>query len=372
MKTGRTLSEMAAELERQHQTRHDFIAPTAKLMMTNDGTDQDVAIVGLNGGPVGLTEHAHGQLADDLEIPKRYYDRMRAAAPQLLAENVNAWLRKTPTKRLVRTLDGKVRGWLTDAYRPLDNFELAEAVLPTLMGFPTIRIDSCELTETRMYIKAVLPSLQMDLAMAKREAMMRAGIGLHTERPGSDVVQAAIVISNSEVGQGALSIDESIYTLICYNLAMVQKSVRKYHVGKRQGNGDGFDDSVRSLLSTEARQADDRAFFLKVRDVVAGSLTESRFQENALRMVATAGDRMIAPIDEVVEKVAERFTLADTTKKSLLQHLAEGGELTRYGLINAVTRTSQDLASYDEATELERLGGSIMNLDRAEWKALAA
>jgi len=85
---------------------------------------------------------------------------MRSAAPQLLATNVNEWFYSKPERRMVRTLDDHVRAFLSDSeaqplradrYRRLDNYELAEAVLPVLgeMG-EGIQIVSSELTDTRI------------------------------------------------------------------------------------------------------------------------------------------------------------------------------------------------------------------------------
>lgn len=36
-----------------------------------------------------------------------------------------------------------------------------------------------------------------------------------------------------------------------------------------------------------------------------------------------------------------------------------------------MTRTAQDVESYDRATELETLGGQILTLDRSQWQVLA-
>ena len=45
----------------------------------------------------GINNIAHGQIAEQAKIPKSYYDRMRAEAPHLLANNVNEWFTKYPT-----------------------------------------------------------------------------------------------------------------------------------------------------------------------------------------------------------------------------------------------------------------------------------
>ena len=55
-------------------------------------SDASLALTGLNGGPKTLTPYAHGQLADHLGIPKKYYDRSLELKPDLLAENINVWL----------------------------------------------------------------------------------------------------------------------------------------------------------------------------------------------------------------------------------------------------------------------------------------
>ena len=47
---------------------------------------------------------------------------------------------------------------------------------------------------------------------------------------------------------------------------------------------------------------------------------------------------------------------------SILRHFIMAGDSSRYGLINAVTRASQDIEDYSRATELERLGGELLSV----------
>jgi hypothetical protein len=46
-------------------------------------------------------------------------------------------------------------------------------------------------------------------------------------------------------------------------------------------------------------------------------------------------------------------------------------ELTKYGLMQAVTRASQDADDYDRASELEQLGGQIIELAPSQWRIIA-
>jgi hypothetical protein len=51
--------------------------------------------------------------------------------------------------------------------------------------------------------------------------------------------------------------------------------------------------------------------------------------------------------------------------------LIVGGDLTRWGFVNAVTATANHASSYDRASELEALGGQVLDLPRAEWREIA-
>jgi hypothetical protein len=70
--------------------------------------------------------------------------------------------------------------------------------------------------------------------------------------------------------------------------------------------------------------------------------------------------------------VTEKFSFSDSMGSSVLKHLINGGQLNRYGLVQAVTRASADIQDYDVATETERVGGEILELPKQEWAQLAA
>ena len=85
-----------------------------------------------NNHTFGISELAHQQIASRLQIPYRYYQKMQEQQPALLQENVNTWLHDAPERRMIRTLDGSMRAFLSDRYRRLDNLELCAAVLPII------------------------------------------------------------------------------------------------------------------------------------------------------------------------------------------------------------------------------------------------
>lgn len=359
MKSNMTLEQLAAELTRQTQDRKDYIAPQASLVAKP--IENDIVIDGLNGRTVGITDHAHRQIATHLEIPQKYYDRMRAQTPALLAANVNEWLHKDGAeRRMVRTLDGKARAFLSPKYRPLDNFDLGNTVLPVLIK-QQAQVVSAAITETKMYIKAILPSLSDELP----EGLVH-GEGHNFMDRGR--VAAAVTISNSEVGDGSLSVVPSVFTFRCTNLMQIaQATMRKYHVGRSNDAMESFE-----VFRDETRQADDRAFWLKVQDVTASAFNVERFREAIDRIKHSAETRIVSTeLPKVVEVAVSRLGLPEAVEGSILTALARSGDLTQWGLSSAITRVANDYADYEGATELEKAGGRVIALPATEWKVIA-
>ncbi|MGB3547471.1 MAG: hypothetical protein WBA17_10880, partial [Saprospiraceae bacterium] len=150
---------MAQALEAQQSLKKDYVADTRALEMTPTG---QLAIAD-NAQPFDITPHAHRQIGDRIGIPAKYYERMRTDAPELLRDNVNHWFQSQPEQRMIRTLGSDARAFLSRRYRRLDNFDLADAVLPTLLQMDGAQVVSCELTETRMYLKVVTAKIQADV-----------------------------------------------------------------------------------------------------------------------------------------------------------------------------------------------------------------
>ncbi|MCK6421132.1 MAG: DUF945 domain-containing protein [Aquabacterium sp.] len=351
MKSGRTLVSLAQELERQLHSKKDLIVPSQLVHHSTGDDGQTHIVVNEAGNPVryGVTPLARRQLADKLKIPHAYFERMREEQPVLLDRNVNTWLQSEDDRRMLRTLDGQVRAVLSDRYRRLDNFDLAESVLPILQQLPDVRFESVELTETRMYLKCITSRLTYEMA------------------PG-DVVQAGVVISNSEVGQGTLSVQPLLYRLVCRNgLIAADRSLRKTHVGRSLGT----EDEGLQVYQDDTLRADDKAFFLKVRDVVQAAVSEASFRQTAQKLQKTLKIPLVGDPVRTVEVLAQRYTLNDVERSGVLRHLITEGELSGYGLVNAVTHYSQEIDDYDRATEFEALGGKLIELGTAEWKGLA-
>src|SRR5690606_21858797 len=134
MKNGLTLVELATEIQRQQEAKKDFIIPDKKIKVYTNAEALELGFELKDGGIFGgdLTENGHDQLGSITGIPSKYYDLMRGSSADLLATNVRYWLERSSDRRMIRTLDGNIRALLSDSYRRLDNYDLAQSVLPML------------------------------------------------------------------------------------------------------------------------------------------------------------------------------------------------------------------------------------------------
>ena len=360
MKQGTSLKGLAQEIERQADVKLDYIADTAALRVEHF---EDLPLLVLDGhGAYGINDTAHHQIGEKLGIPYKYYDRLRAEAPALLESNVNHWFANTPEQRMIRTLDGKVRAFLSNRYRPLDNHDLAEAVLPQLAASGA-SVHSCEITESRMYIKAVIDGVQVTVPPPDGH-----------RQTTNVVISPGIVVSNSEIGQGALAVQPAVHFLACTNMAVwAQHALRKYHTGRTYGTGGGGggEEDIWEFLSDETRQLTDAAVWSQVRDLVKGALEGPIFEKIVADLRAARGDAIAADrVTNAIERLSDRKAIGKQEQSGVLAHLIEGGDLSRFGLSNALTRFSQDVEDYDRATFFEQVGGEIIALSRTDWGSL--
>lgn len=189
-----------------------------------------------------------------------------------------------------------------------------------------------------------------------------------------NVVQGGVSVWNSETGYGTVGAESFIYTLACLNgMTVPMSGLKKFHLGRRY---QGDEERAQEVFRDETRLADDKAFFMKVQDVVRSCLEEDRFKKVIDRINSAAGDNEVESkkgrkIEEVVEVTRKSFGLTEGEGESVLKHLINGGDLSRWGLASAVTRAAQDVESYDRFDDLQRVGGEIIELPKRRWAEIA-
>ena len=351
MKTDMSLPEMAAELQRRENVKHDFLYPTKELHLQPTEAGQQLVLENGNDLAFDVTKHTHRQLGTWAGVPAKYYDRMLNEAPDLLAGNINHWLKKSDKKRMVRTLDGNARAFLSDRYRRIDNEDVARMVLPTLLDSSNFtQVVSTSVTDSFLHIKAIFPQV---------EAEIKVG----------DVVRSGVAIKNCEIGLSRLMILPFVDRLVCSNGMIVPEyGLNKMHIGRRIETSAAFE---YQLFQDDTLKADDEALMLQVRDMVMALSKPEFFTQIVDKMREAAESKKIEKPVEAVELLAKDFVLNEPEKQDVLENLIRGGDYSKGGALNAVTATANNHESYDRATELEAMGGKILDLPANQWKVIA-
>jgi hypothetical protein len=216
------------------------------------------------------------------------------------------------------------------------------AILPIILGKGAV-IHSSNLTETNLYIHARFPKIEREIKVG-------------------DVVQAGVIIQNSEVGMGSLKVHPWVYRLVCANgMIVADRGVMRKHIGKNL-IGDGLCDD---MLSDETKIATDKAFWLQTKDVVEATCDQAKFATIVESYAEKAQIEIESP-EKAVEVVESNFGITKAESSSMLRFLCEGGDYTQWGVANSVTRLAHDV-EYDRGVEIERIGGQVMELDPVIW-----
>lgn len=345
MKTGLSLTEMARKIEGLAELKHDLIVRTAdtKVEIVNEAP----SIVAPQGaGVYPILPTTHRQIGTYTKIPAEYYDRMLRDNPLLLTDNINAWFQRFPVedRRMLRTLGGDARAWLSNSYQRIEHEEIAQAALPVIMNLPQVQIVSCEITDRRLYIHWVVPTIQGEVKVG-------------------DVVQAGGILANSETGFGAVSVSGLTWRLRCLNGMKTSDTFRRAHLGAKQ-------DELEQVWKDDTRKADDRAILLKVRDMVTTICDETRFRAHLAKLQGLTEGEITGDPAKAVEVLARKIGTTEAETGGLLRSLIAGGDLSRWGIVNSVTHQAHTAATYDRAVEFEALGGKLVDLPTSEWKEI--
>ena len=344
-KLGLNINELAKKITDQAEKKVDMVVDSRSMELLpveqDDVTTTAPVLMSIDDSKqMEITSTAHRQLATRLQIPYAYYERVMNNNPVLLAENVNNWLGQTQNKRMIRTYqsDGStvwdlMRADLSNKYLTFDNEDVAEAVLPVMFD-EQLEIISSNVTEKKLYIKAVTDKLTGEIE-------------------SGDVVRGGVIVSNSEVGYGSVNVQAFIERLVCMNGMIAETSFRRRHIGASH--------DITDLLSRDTLNKTSEALVGQVQDVVRNVLSHEGFNNVLGKLRETTETEIAKPID-AVEIIQKQFKFTEDEKDSVLNHLIKGGDTTKWGLTNAVTRASQDLEDYDRATEFEKFGWDVANL----------
>lgn len=379
--------DLATLLRTVQQTKdaaQDYVGSTEMLYMRPTG---EIEIdTGAGAGPetgaitselvpsFDTTTHSRRQITDWAKVPAAYADRCPS---ELLAINVNHWFRngvdgKGPAARMLRTLqpcellgitEPKLRAFVSDRYRRIDNWDFVNAIFPVLQEYAeksNLIIESVNVDEHTLNVKGRIDGVEEQIMNPKH----RLGEG-HNEY---HIVKPGFEMRNGETGRSVVSFAPALYDSRCTNLAVFRENAqRRYHLGRSQAEGELW-----GLLTDETQAQSNRALMMQLADYCRASLDSSGqvFQQTCNMLREKLGIEVKRP-EATMKLVADQFGLSETETSDCVAALLERGDMSVFGIQAAVTQVSQaDEISYERATELEALGGDILAWPAQNWDKL--
>jgi hypothetical protein len=320
------LERLIEELEGQKPLKWDKKAGSSELQMLP--LENQVKLQIGSDSSFSIIQPCHVQIAEKLEIPLKYYHKMESEAPELLAENVNTWLRKTEKDFFIRGLEDSVRAFLSDRYRVIDHLDVLYCSLNELQAHEA-EVEDCFLSEIEMNIKV-------------KSQRLRDFV-----RHRDDLIMGGLFLTNSETGHKALRVEPRLFRVKCSNGMIIEEFVtREIHIGDEV-----FDDMIYLSIRKSIRELFSRF----------GEITQTLREATEIKVKSP---------QKVINNVVEQYKLSEAQKENILIAFGAEPEYDKYGIANAITLAAQKEETWEKSTELERIGGNLISLPIEEFKSL--
>jgi hypothetical protein len=257
-----------------------------------------------------LSEVATSQMCQKLEIPVKYYrrlpDEMKATVANFDIGRLNG------NSYLLRGKGAWIRAFLSAEYVAYNNSEIAQTA-ESLLRNAALSVKSFVLEETHMFLKIVSEDIH-DL-----ESGLKAGI----------------MIGNSEVGMGSVSVEPFVFRKPCTNDLIVsqEKSFRHAHI---------------HLTEYEMTR--------RMAEAVSGGFKVSSDLLDAF--LKTREEPIEDPL-ETIRKIAEARQFSQKLTDEIVSSYSIEPERNRFGVINAFTNAAQKLGPL-QRIEMERFAGTLL------------
>lgn len=293
--------------------------------------------VGITVGQDYLTpsDHALGQVAEKANVPPAYLrelsrgeDWQRDLAATVLTRH---YAHVDDIRVLARSVNGQLRGWLSDRYRRLDSRPLVEALATEAQAIGAIPVDGTA-TETRVAMKVIIPEIVEPV-------------------PGEFLLYGG-EWSTSDYGNGTNSFRAFALRAACLNGMTRENLLRQVHLGGRLAEEIAF--------SERTYQLDTDASVSALRDIVRGALGPAG-RESLTEKIQAANQKdmskgqLVAAVKTLPK--AQQKSIVDAFESEDVINLPAGKTAWRGS--NAVSWIARHTEDAETRLDLERLAGSL-------------
>lgn len=248
---------------------------------------------------------------------------------------------KTEGRYLIRSLEGQVRGFLSDKYRRLDSRPMIAALVDEAVNkYHAVPVEAKAL-DTSVYLKLIMPEVY--------------------EPVPNEVGVFGLCFRTSDYGHGRLWLKGFFYRLWCTNLAMTEDGLSQIHLGSRLSDEIEF--------SRRTMELDTETMASAIQDVTRMILSPTNIQRR-LTAIQTANEEIVNA-DETLLRMRNKSRITKAEEKDIkeafasadIENLPAGS--TKWRLSNAISLLAQK-AEPDRALELENMAGQVAGLHLAK------
>lgn len=229
---------------------------------------------------------------------------------------------------------GTARALLSNAYKIIDHVDTLRAAMTGMRaaGLGAEHVTECNLTSRKMYVTIEVPQIR-----AAAATLLKDYVSPFTGNRGADnpIVHAGFVLGNSEVGDGTFFLYPRIVAEVCTNGMTIKKDVgalTQRHLGGR------LDDGLISYSS--ATHAANRDLIARMaEDTVRTFLTTDYLTSVITKLEEKAGEPVAKP-EAAIKEVTRKLEIP-ALYDDVLAHFIKGADLSRGGLMHAVTAAAQ-------------------------------
>jgi hypothetical protein len=366
------LGKMVEELERQRDSKRDFVADSRHLAVVPSEDGSGLSLVAGHGSvdqflpePHKISNPALAQFGERAapSIPVTFLRNLVKEKPDAAATLVSRLIRENGKQQLVRCLDGRVRALLSNKFRIMDHYDVAFAAMAAARDHGGEIIES-SLNETHMRMKftsrevfEILEQERVKVIQSRGQLgshtfLKQIGFKFSTDFLDPNAVRPTVTISNSETGHGGYHVQLGMMLDACINLAIMQKVTSSFHIGGKLEAG---------MYSDKTIELDARAIMAKAKDAVAAAFIPETFRGLVDRARVAQDTPVFNAIEAVDNFVKANDVIGESHKEDLLRHFTDDYDRTAFGFSQAVSRLAQDTSDANDADAIERLAGEIIN-----------
>lgn len=356
-------------------SRVDIVAPQSNLSASHECMEfllrLDEPVVLASGVadtvlPASYTRSAWRHVHERLRIPVPFADRLvtheNERVRNLAADNINVLADVDERRALYRYLQTEegllLRAVRSDKYLMLDNDAALVAIVKGLahhsLDLWDTHIDA-DISMDRLRMRIAVPGIAIEakrLLKGYRSPFQR-------DTPGDElpVIWAGLEFANSETGAGAFTVSPRAVVQICNNGLTTSVKFRRTHLGASLSEGeiDWSKETVTHALNLITSQ---------VTDATAAYLNTDYLHKLVNELMVAKGLE-VADIPKAVEVVQRRFSFSDAETASVLSCMTRGGDMSVFGLGQAITAAAQGVETSDRQADMEEAFATIVDTPAA-------